>query len=136
MGVNELLAVDGTHFLALERDGKGGDEAAHKLLFLIDTAGATDVSAVAALPERQLEGDIKPVTKKLFLDLLDSRLGLKGKDFPKKIEGLAFGPGLPDGRRTLVVTTDNDFDDDLPTYVWVFAFDPSDLGAANKPGGK
>ena len=35
-----------------------------------------------------------------------------GADFPEKIEGLAFGPDLPDGRHLLLVTNDNDFEAD------------------------
>jgi hypothetical protein len=41
---------------------------------------------------------------------------------PEKIEGLALGPALADGRRTLVVTTDNDLKTENPSWFWVFAF--------------
>ena len=132
MGVNEILAVSPTHFLVLERDGKGGDKAAHKMLFLVNTEGATDVSGIASLAERELPAGVRPVTKTRFLDLLDPRFGLKGDDFPKKVEGLSFGPNLGDGQGTLIVTTDNDFDDEQPTHVWVFSFDRADLPAARK----
>jgi hypothetical protein len=44
---------------------------------------------------------------------------------PEKIEGLSFGPALADGRRTLLVSTDNDLIPENPTLVWVFAQDPA-----------
>jgi hypothetical protein len=93
----------------------------------IDVRGATDVSGVAVLPKAGLPQTIKPVTKTPFLDLLDPKFGLTGPKLPAKVEGLAFGPDLPDGRHLLLVTTDNDFKKDEPTWVYAFAIDPKDL---------
>ena len=62
-----------------------------------------------------------------FLDLLDSKFRLAGPDCPEKFEGLAFGPDLPDGRRLLIVTADNDFVATAPFRVYAFAIDRSDL---------
>jgi hypothetical protein len=126
-GINEIVAINDHDFLVLERDNKAGREAAVKRLFRIDIQGATDVSKVAKLPARGLPDGIKPVTKKLFLDLLDPAFGLAGKDFPEKIEGLAFGPDLPDGRHLLLVTSDNDLEATQPTYFFAFAIDKDDL---------
>jgi hypothetical protein len=67
------------------------------------------------------------VEKQLFLDLLDPRHGLAGPDFPGKVEGLAFGPDLPDGRRLLIVTSDNDFKAEQPTWIFAFAIDKDSL---------
>jgi hypothetical protein len=53
--------------------------------------------------------------------MLDPRFGIAGSTFPEKIEGLALGPVLKDGRVTLLVANDNDFRDDVPTMVWCFA---------------
>jgi hypothetical protein len=127
LGVNELLAVDDHEFLAIERDGKGGDEAKVKRIVKIDTVGASDVSAVDALPGGELPAGIVPVAKAAFADLLDAKFGLAGAAFPEKIEGLAFGPDLPDGRHVLLVTSDNDFRSDQPTYIYMFAVDAADL---------
>jgi hypothetical protein len=44
---------------------------------------------------------------------------------PEKIEGMAFGPDLPDGRLLLLLTVDNDFRADVP--IRVFAVDRDDL---------
>ena len=108
-GVSEIVAVNGHEFLVLERDAKAGTDAECKTLFLIDVDGATDVSHIDALPQAAVPADVRPVAKRLFLDLLDRRFGLAGPELPAKIEGLAFGPDLADGRHLLLVSTDNDF---------------------------
>jgi hypothetical protein len=126
-GINEILAVNDHEFLVLERDSLPGDKTKFKKLTQIDVRGATDVSGVAALPKAGLPQTIKPVTKKPFLDLLDPKFGLTGPKLPAKVEGLAFGPDLPDGRHLLLVTTDNDFKKDEPTLIYAFAVDPKDL---------
>ncbi|AWM41424.1 hypothetical protein GobsT_75300 [Gemmata obscuriglobus] len=126
-GVNEILAVNDHEFLVLERDGKGGNEAEFKRLYLIDLTDATDVSAVAALPAKGLPGAVKSVKKKPFLDLLAKKYGIAGPECPEKFEGLAFGPDLPDGRRLLLVTADNDFLANKPFRVYAFAVDRGEL---------
>jgi len=120
-GVNEILAIGEEDYLVLERDGDAGESAGFKKIFRISTKNATDVSNILELPAPMLPVGIVPVTKTLFLDLLDPKFGLKGKDFPAKIEGLAFGPDLPDGRKLLIITTDNDFKPDEPTWIYAFA---------------
>jgi hypothetical protein len=126
-GISELVAVNGHEFLVLERDAKAGKEAQCKKLFLIDTDGATDVSHLDALPQAEVPVDVKPVAKRLFLDLLDSRYGLAGPELPGKIEGLAFGPDLADGRHLLLVSTDNDFQPRQPSRLFALAIDRSAL---------
>lgn len=128
-GVSEILAVSDREFLVLERDGKGGADAACKKLFHIDLTGATDVSAVAALPAGALPAAVTPVKKKPFLDLLAPKHTIAGADCPEKFEGLAFGPDLPDGRRLLLVTADNDFVAEKPFRLYAFAVDAADLPA-------
>lgn len=82
------------------------------------------VSGVASLPQTApLPADITPVSKALFIDLLASDFGLAGSDFPEKIEGLAFGPDLADGRHLLLVTSDNDFVGTQDTRVLAFAIE-------------
>ena len=127
-GVNEILAINASQFLVIERDGKVGSEAAFKKVIKVDVTGATDVSGIESLPEKgDLPAGVVPVAKSSFINLLSSGYGLAGATFPEKVEGLAFGPDLPDGRHTLLVTTDNDFGADKPSQIWVFAFEDGDL---------
>jgi hypothetical protein len=129
-GVSEILAIDDHRLLVIERDGGEGAKAEEKRIVRIDTRGATDVSAVAALPSRSLPPEIVPVTKKEFIDLLEPRFRLAGSEFPEKVEGLAFGPDQADGSRTLLVATDNDFRDGVPSWIWVFRVPAAQLAEA------
>jgi Esterase-like activity of phytase len=70
---------------------------------------------------------VRPVAKRLFLDLLDRRFGLVGPELPAKFEGLAFGPDLADGRHLLLISTDNDFRPREPSRLFAFAIDPTAL---------
>ena len=44
---------------------------------------------------------------------------------PEKVEGLAWGPDLSDGRHVLYVISDNDLNPSLATQIYAFAIDPS-----------
>ena len=131
-GVSEILAINAHEFLVLERDSKEGLEAACKKIFRIDIREATDVSHVDALPVDDLPFDIRPVKKSLLLDLLDPKFGLAGEHSPEKVEGLAFGPNLPDGRRLLLVCVDNDFRTERPILIHAFAVDADDLAVSQR----
>ncbi len=119
--LNEILAIDDTRFLVIERDGKLGAEAEFKKIMLVETKGATDVSAIEKLPVDELPENIQPVKKTTFIDLLDKRFGLAGDSFPEKVEGLCWGPDQADGRKTLIVAVDNDFETEHDTMIYVFA---------------
>jgi hypothetical protein len=122
-GVSEIVAVNDRQFLVLERDGKGK----FSKLVKIDLTGASDVSRIDALPLSGLPEGVTAVTRSDFLDLLEPRFGLAKTDFIKKLEGMTFGPDLPDGRHLLLLTNDNDFSDTLATHILAFAVDAADL---------
>ncbi|MDB5968952.1 MAG: hypothetical protein JWQ90_1402 [Hydrocarboniphaga sp.] len=126
-GLNEITAVNDHQFLVIERDGKAGASAAFKKVYLIDIAGATDIRGIKSLPATGVPSGVTPVSKTLFLDLLDPAYGLAGASFPEKIEGLAFGPDLSGGQHTLIVTNDNDFVTANPSNFYVFGIDTADL---------
>jgi hypothetical protein len=126
-GVSEILAINGHQFLVLERDGRGGAAAASKKIYIIDGAGASDITTRETLPADGIPEGVTAIRKSLFLDLLAPVFGLAGSDFPEKIEGLAFGPDLADGRRLLIVAIDNDFVAEKPILLHAFAIDRDDL---------
>ncbi|MFN7022278.1 MAG: esterase-like activity of phytase family protein [Phycisphaerales bacterium] len=121
-GVSEILCISDRELLVLERDGEGGKDARSRQIYKVDVSRATDVSGAKSLPSGALPANIRAGTKTLWLDLMDPRFGLAGAEMPEKIEGLCFGPTLPDGRRTLIITSDNDMKPDQPSWFWVFAF--------------
>jgi hypothetical protein len=121
LGLNEVEALSDTRFLVIERDGKAGKEAQIKQIQLVEIDGATDVMGIDRLPGGDLPANVKPVRKRRLLDLLDSRWGFAGEAFPEKTEGLAIGPTLADGSRVLVITSDNDFQPDVPSRIDIFS---------------
>src|SRR5262245_36677603 len=133
-GVSEILAINSHEFLVVERDNRSWLSAepqapTRKWIYRIDIDGATDVSGVL-LPAGALPASIIPVKKKLFIDLLDPDFGLQNNDakaIAEKIEGLAWGPDLPDGRHLLYVISDNDLVLSLPTQIYAFALDDAAL---------
>ena len=128
-GTCELLALDEHRFLTIERDGP---DAKFRRVYLIDTAGASDVANLPSLPSDALPQGVHPVAKRLLVDLADPAIRLPV--MPEKIEGLCLGPTLPDGRTTLVVASDNDMKAEQPTWFWVFAL-PSWVTTGGSPEG-
>ena len=119
--LNEVLAADQDNLVVIERDGQVGAEAEFKKLMLVSTKDASNISSLERLPPRDYPTDVQPLRKTVLIDLLDPRWNLAGDNMPEKIEGLAFGPRLPDGRRTLLIGSDNDFIASSPSFVYVFA---------------
>ncbi|MCS7047559.1 MAG: esterase-like activity of phytase family protein, partial [Gemmataceae bacterium] len=113
-------------FLVLERDNKKDKDCLVRKIVQIDLREATDISGVEMLPPTALPKSIRPVGRKTFLDLLEPRFRTAVEESPK-FEGLAFGPDLPDGRRLLLVTVDNDFHAHVPTRIFAFGIDRADL---------
>jgi hypothetical protein len=127
--VSEILAINDHEFLVVERDNRSNLQTppqapTRKTIYKIDINGATDVSEVDALPAGALPADIKPVKKTLFIDLLDPAFNL-APTIPEKLEGLVWGPDLPDGRHVLYVISDNDLNLSLDTQLYAFAIAPS-----------
>ena len=121
-GISEMLAVNSHEFLVLERDSEA---AKFRKLFKADIEGCRDVSTVESLPAEPLAAGA--ASKSAFLDFSDARFGLAGSQMPEKIEGLAWGNDLPDGRHVLIVTTDNDLKPEQPSWFWVFAVEAADV---------
>ncbi|HEU0180182.1 MAG TPA: esterase-like activity of phytase family protein [Blastocatellia bacterium] len=124
-GVSEILAINDHEFLVVERDNRSNLQTppqapTRKTIYKIDINGATDVSDVDSLPAGALPADITPVKKTLFIDLLDPTFNL-APTIPEKLEGLAWGPDLPDGRHLLYVISDNDLTPTLDTQLYAFA---------------
>jgi hypothetical protein len=112
-GLVELLVIDQAgHFLSLERSfGLTGFGAK---LFQLATGGATDISSLPTLSDT-ITG-IAPIQKQLLLDL-----GTLELDVPlDNVEGMTLGPQLPDGSQSLIVVSDNNFDDAQVTQVLLF----------------
>lgn len=117
-GLVDLLPLPEGGLLSLEREyveGFGNEVQ----LFLVDTGGATDVSGVESLAA----GGWTPVRKTLLYDF--------GSAFePDNLEGMTFGPELPDGDRTLIVISDDNFDEKQATQVVALRLHSATLGGS------
>ncbi len=120
LGCSDIEWVSPNHLLVIERDSKPGLETKAKLVYEIDLSDATDISSIERLPVNGTPEAVRPVAKKLFIDLLAPKYGLAGDKFPEKIEGIAYGPKLKDGSRVLIVTSDNDFKGEQDTEIYAF----------------
>ena len=128
-GVSEILAINDHEFLVVERDNRSNLQSppqapTRKKIYKIDLDGATDVSGTESLPAGALPTSIVSVQKTLFIDLLDPVFNL-APTIAEKIEGLAWGPDLGDGRHVLYVVSDNDLDTSLATQIYAFAINDS-----------
>jgi hypothetical protein len=114
-GLVELLPLNNQFLLAMERSFSVGAPGTGNTIKLYDVAlpGADDVNGFDSLA--LLLGSIEPVEKTLLLDL--DVLGIPLDN----IEGMTFGPDLPDGRRSLILVSDNNFSPAAFTQFLLFA---------------
>jgi 3-phytase len=113
-GLSEMVAIDnaGT-FLAMERSYVGGYGNTIRL-YETSTAGATDVSGWFSIEGKTYD----PMSKDLVVDL-ETDLGLVPGVSIDNMEGMAFGPTLPDGRRVLVLVSDDNFNPKYQNTVFI-----------------
>lgn len=112
-GLVELLAIDSTHLISLERSYSHG-VGNTILLFAVSLAEASDIQTIESLKMVDMR-QIKPAAKRLLLDLRSLNIPLDN------MEGMTFGPVLPDGRRSLLLISDNNFNPLQITQILVFA---------------
>jgi hypothetical protein len=98
-GVSEILMIDNHRMLVLERGFSLGVGTSMRL-YEIDTREASDTLALARLRP----GEFRASAKRLVADF--AHLGLSRLD---NTEGMCWGPRLPNGHRTLVVVSDDNF---------------------------
>jgi hypothetical protein len=116
-GLVELLPFNDQFGLALERSfSVGAPDTGNTIeLFFVAFPGATDVDGADSIAG--LLGTAKPVEKTLLLDL--DALGLPLDN----VEGMTLGPKLPDGRRSLLLVSDNNFAPAQFTQFLLFALE-------------
>ncbi len=100
-GLTELVAISGGQFLSLERSfGISGYGAR---IYQVAVGAATDTSRINSFKGKTAM--LEPVRKKLLLDL--SELGIPLYN----LEGMTLGPRLPDGSQSIVLVSDDSFDE-------------------------
>ncbi len=110
-GLVELVALGDGNLLALERSyaseaGENGREMNRIRLYRVSLAGASDVSEFDSIAGRT---DLRPASKRLLLDLGTTPGLPRALRALDNFEGLAFLPPRPDGRRLLLMVSDDNF---------------------------
>ncbi len=111
-GLVDLVALDETHLLSLERSFSLGTGNVIKL-FQVDLSDADNIQQINSLNTQFT--NISPVQKELLLDLSNLEL------ISDNIEGMTFGPNLTDGQRSLILVSDNNFNSIQLTQVLIFS---------------
>ena len=131
-GVPDMLALSDHEFIVIERAfavgaATPGIAALTKQptgntikLYIVDTRGATDVSGWASIKGR----DVVPVKRTMLLDLSSIKNDDGSVLALDNIEGISFGP-MFEGKRTLILVSDNNFNPAQFTQFIAFTIDGS-----------
>jgi predicted extracellular nuclease len=112
-GLVELTAIDEKTFISMERSFSVGNGNTIKL-YETSLSQADDISGYESLQKVDLS-EVNAAQKTLLLDLTDLGITLDN------LEGMTFGPSLADGRRTLILVSDNNFNPGQFTQFLAFA---------------
>lgn len=114
-GVPDILAVDKDHLIVLERSFSTGRLACTIKIFLADLSFGENIIGTPGLINNPPKSS---VSKKLLLNM--DELGI----YIDNVEGICFGPVLPNGHRTLVLVSDNNFTELEKTQFFLFEIIP------------
>jgi hypothetical protein len=114
-GVPDIYAIGNNQLIVLERSFSSGRLPCTLKVFLADLKGAEDIKENYSL---QINPVTKPVKKKLLLNMDDLKI------YTDNIEGVTFGPILPNGHRSLIFVSDNNFASFQKTQLLLFEILP------------
>jgi len=110
-GISDILVLSSTQLLVLERSFSSGVKNNTIKVYKVDLAGVSDVADVYSL---QTTKNFTPAHKTLLINFDDLHT------YVDNVEGMTFGPVLPDGHRSLVFVVDNNFDANEETQFYIF----------------
>lgn len=105
-GLTELLEYAPGRFLVLERAFSAGHGSNGNTVRIFDVDARAATNTLKAPNLRQI--DYTPANKTLVFDFMNIRKELKEKIIDN-LEGMTFGPDLPNGNKTLLLASDNNF---------------------------
>ena len=123
-GLVEILAIDKNNIITLERSWDNGLKKITSRLYFVNLERAENIIE----SDKDKTRDIRSVHKELIIDLDDLKYEL-APGFRKidNIEGLAFGPRLPNGNDSLVLVSDNNFRQSQRTMILILELDKDKL---------
>jgi hypothetical protein len=110
-GISDILSVGKNQFLVIERSYSTGYLSCTIKVYMANISSAENIQNISSLKGKT---GVKMITKKLLLNMDD--LGI----YIDNIEGVTFGPTLPDGKRSLLFVADNNFNPLEKTQVLLF----------------
>lgn len=113
-GIPDILSVGKNKLLVMERSFSTGIQACTIRVFITDLSNATNISYLRSLREQHFKF---PASKKLLINM--DALGI----YIDNIEGVTFGPDLPNGHKTLLFVSDNNFSKNQKTQLLLFEVD-------------
>ncbi len=109
-GVPDILSIGYNKLLVIERSFSTGRLPCTIKIFIADLNTASEISRIKLLNNKEFI----PASKKLLLNMDD--LGI----YIDNIEGVTFGPRLPNGHKTLIFVADNNFNVEEKTQLLLF----------------
>ena len=110
-GVPDILYMGNNKLLVIERSFSTGRLPCTIKVFIADLNSATDITN---MPLMNTASQFAPATKRLLLNM--DNLGI----YIDNIEGVTFGPTLPNGHKTLLFIADNNFTQIEKTQLLLF----------------
>ncbi len=114
-GISEILTIGHKKLLVVERSYSTGRAGCTVKVFIADLSLASDIKDNSSL---RANSSFKPIEKKLLLNM--DELGI----YIDNIEGVTFGPDLPNGHKSLVFVSDNNFQEIQMTQILLFEVIP------------
>lgn len=99
-GITEILEIGRNQLLFVERSYSVGRTGCSIRIYIGNIKGATNITGVHSLKEQP---KFHPIKKKLLFNM--DKLGIHIAN----IEGVSYGPLLPNGHQTLIFVADNNF---------------------------
>ena len=99
-GISDILSLGKDKLLVIERSFSNGRLSCTVKVYLASLDNATNVQSFDSL---KAKNNFQIINKKLILNM--DNLGI----YIDNIEGVTFGPTLPDGKRSLIFIADNNF---------------------------
>ena len=114
-GIPDILSLGDNKLLVIERSFSTGRLACTIKVFLVDLTDASNIINTASLKNSPAK---HPLIKKLLLNMDDLKI------YTDNIEGVTFGPDLPNGHKSLVFIADNNFNPMEKSQVMLFEVIP------------
>ena len=110
-GVPDILFIADDKLLVIERSFSTGRLACAVKLYIADLSVASDISKI---PSLQTGLSFKAAAKKLLFNMDETGT------YIDNIEGICFGPVLPNGKKSLLLVADNNFNPIQKSQVFLF----------------